>query len=61
MVSFEVQPADVYDVIGLGFGPANLAAAGALLEQPREVRQSDVPVPYLELIGIGHPRPARYP
>ncbi|KAG1723592.1 L-lysine 6-monooxygenase (NADPH-requiring)-domain-containing protein [Suillus paluster] len=26
----------VYDIIGLGFGPANLAVAGALLEQPRE-------------------------
>ncbi|KAG1862943.1 L-lysine 6-monooxygenase (NADPH-requiring)-domain-containing protein [Suillus tomentosus] len=33
---FEAQTAIVYDVIGLGFGPANLAAAGALLEQPRE-------------------------
>ncbi|KAG2150896.1 L-lysine 6-monooxygenase (NADPH-requiring)-domain-containing protein [Suillus clintonianus] len=32
----EAHPAGVYDVIGLGFGPANLAVAGALLEQPRE-------------------------
>lgn len=36
MASSEADPAGVYDVIGLGFGPANLAVAGALLEQPRE-------------------------
>lgn len=36
MSSLEEYPAGVYDVIGLGFGPANLAVAGALLEQPRE-------------------------
>lgn len=36
MVSSEIHPAGVYDVIGLGFGPANIAVAGALLEQPRE-------------------------
>lgn len=36
MASSEDYAAGVYDVIGLGFGPANLAVAGALLEQPRE-------------------------
>ncbi|KAG1746227.1 L-lysine 6-monooxygenase (NADPH-requiring)-domain-containing protein [Suillus lakei] len=36
MGSFEDHSVGVYDVIGLGFGPANLAVAGALLEQPRE-------------------------
>jgi L-ornithine N5-oxygenase len=36
MPSLEAHTVDVYDVIGLGFGPANLAVAGALLEQPRE-------------------------
>lgn len=36
MPSPEAHPVNVYDVIGLGFGPANLAVAGALLEQPRE-------------------------
>ncbi|KAG1809410.1 L-lysine 6-monooxygenase (NADPH-requiring)-domain-containing protein [Suillus subaureus] len=36
MPSPEAPPVGVYDVIGLGFGPANLAVAGALLEQPRE-------------------------
>ncbi|KAG2353637.1 L-lysine 6-monooxygenase (NADPH-requiring)-domain-containing protein [Suillus spraguei] len=35
MASSESHPVEVYDVIGLGFGPANLAVAGALLEQPR--------------------------
>jgi lysine/ornithine N-monooxygenase len=39
MPSLEAHTVDVYDVIGLGFGPANLAVAGALLEQPREVDQ----------------------
>lgn len=36
MAPSQDHPAGVYDVIGLGFGPANLAVAGALLEQPRE-------------------------
>ncbi|KAG2128325.1 L-lysine 6-monooxygenase (NADPH-requiring)-domain-containing protein [Suillus bovinus] len=35
MTSSETHPG-VYDLIGLGFGPANLSVAGALLEQPRE-------------------------
>jgi L-ornithine N5-oxygenase len=37
MASFEARSI-IYDVIGVGFGPANLAIAGALLEQPREVK-----------------------
>ncbi|KAG0701352.1 L-lysine 6-monooxygenase (NADPH-requiring)-domain-containing protein [Suillus ampliporus] len=36
MALHETLTTCVYDVIGLGFGPANLAVAGALLEQPRE-------------------------
>lgn len=36
MAPSQDHSAGVYDVIGLGFGPANLAVAGALLEQPRE-------------------------
>ncbi|OAX44087.1 hypothetical protein K503DRAFT_542757 [Rhizopogon vinicolor AM-OR11-026] len=36
MASYEARSAHIYDVIGIGFGPANLAIAGALLEQPRE-------------------------
>ncbi|KAG1878377.1 L-lysine 6-monooxygenase (NADPH-requiring)-domain-containing protein [Suillus subluteus] len=36
MPSPKAHPVGVYDVIGLGFGPANLAVAGALLEQSRE-------------------------
>ena len=39
MVPSETRSAFVYDVIGVGFGPANLAVAGVLLEQPREVKQ----------------------
>jgi L-ornithine N5-oxygenase len=55
MSSSEDYPA-VYDVIGLGFGPANLAVAGALLEQPREVDQLNVSHNEIHR----HPRPARY-
>jgi len=33
----------VYNVIGLGFGPANLAVAGALLEHPGQMQWNSSP------------------
>jgi L-ornithine N5-oxygenase len=56
MAPSQDHPTGVYDVIGLGFGPANLAVAGALLEQPREVDQPNVPHSDIHR----RPRPARY-
>lgn len=34
-----VSPCTIYSVIGIGFGPANLAVAGALLEQHRDTAE----------------------
>lgn len=41
MIPPEAHSTFIYDVIGVGFGPANLAVAGALLEQPREVKHHE--------------------
>lgn len=47
----------VYDVIGLGFGPSNLAIAGAFLENQLGVRTVRSPVlttSVLKIISVAH-------
>lgn len=33
MAQIDSQPGPLYEIIGIGFGPANIAIAGAILEK----------------------------
>lgn len=45
MPSSQVDDSVIYDLIGLGFGPANLAIAGAVIEQRLSTVSLSVPTP----------------